>query len=126
MEPRSDVPSLIDHATFMVMLSEQFPEVVADIDESSRGLLHCEMGSFAGMTEKAIDREEFGRAHQYFQFIDEVRKKAHPEVENAIDVSYIEYLAFSEVTERRRQALKSMPLAMREILLEIDSRGRWS
>jgi hypothetical protein len=119
-------PEPIDHARFLQLLTDAFPEVPQAFDEYSIGLLHCEMGVFARLTEAAIDEGRLWRVEQYFRFIERVRETATPEVENAVDVSYIESLAFSEVTDNRRSAFKLMPLALKAILLEIDGRGRWA
>jgi hypothetical protein len=118
-------PEAIDHAAFLRMLSADFPEVPRAFDESVRGLLHCEMGVFAGLTEAAMDAGSFWQAERYFRFVERVRASASPELENAIDVSYLESLAWSEVTDNRHRGLKRMPEALRAILLEIDGRGRW-
>jgi hypothetical protein len=122
----SKSPEAIDHARFLQMLSEEFPEVPEAFSKYGRGLLHCEMGDFARLTEEAMDQGRFWQVEKYFNFVEAVRQNAAPEVENAIDVSYVEYLAFSEVTENRRQAMKRMPKDIRAILMEIDGRGRWS
>ncbi len=115
----------VDHATFLSILSDRFPEVRAAFDGYSDGLLHCQMGTFAQVTEEAIDNGRLWQVEQYFRLVDEVRCQATPDVENAIDVSYIEFLAFSEHTEARYQAFKRMPVRIREILLQIDGRSRW-
>jgi hypothetical protein len=122
----SNNPEAIGYARFLQMLTEEFPEVPQAFDEYSRGLLHCEMGTFARVTEEAIDRGRFSQTEQYFNFVERVRQNATPEVENAIDVSYIEYLAFSEVTDTRLRAMRRMPEGIRAVLLEIDGRGRWA
>ena len=120
------LPEIIDHARFIEMLTAQFPEVPASFDEIVTGLLHCEMGTFARLTEEAMDNGYFWKVEKYFRFVDQVRKNASPEVENAIDVSYLEWLAFSDYTEARHQAIKErMPEPLRKILLNIDGSGRW-
>jgi len=119
-------PEGIGHAIFLQMLTDEFPEVPQAFDKYGKGLLHCEMGTFARLSEKAMDEGRFWQAEKYFTFMERVRGNAMPEVENAIDVSYIEYLAFSEVTDNRLEAMKRMPKAIRAILLEIDGRGRWA
>jgi hypothetical protein len=119
-------PELIDHAKFLQILTEEFPEVPEAFDGYGKGLLHCEMGVFARLTEEAIDDGRFWQVEQYFRFIERVRDGATPEVANAVDVSYIEFLAFSEVTDYRHKAIKRMPQPLRAILLEIDRRGRWA
>lgn len=122
----SQSPEAIDHPRFLQMLTDEFPEVLQAFDECSKGLLHREMGAFARLTEEAMDQGRFWQVHKYFSFIERVRESAMPEVENAIDVSYIEYLALSEVTDNRYQAMKRMPKVLRVVLQEIDGRGRWA
>ena len=122
---RNPNAAVIDYAEWSRMLAEEFPEVPQAFDEYSTGLLHCEMGTFARLTDEAITT---GNNHQValdFDFVDRVRKEADAFVQNAIDVSYIENFAWDEWSERRHQALKQMPPALRQVLLEIDGRGRW-
>ena len=108
------------------MLAEEFPEVPRSYDDCVRGLLHCEMGTFAQLTDEAITAGNDHQVAKYFAFVDRIRKQADPDVENAIDVSYIEYFAWDEWTERRHQAFERMPPALRRVLLEIDGRSRWA
>jgi hypothetical protein len=118
-------PEAIDHAGFLAMLAAEFPEVPETFGEYGKGLLHSEMGSFAKLAERAMDQGHFWQAEKYFRFVERVRERATPEVENAIDVSFLEYFAFSEITDERYQAMKRMPKMLRDILMEIDGRGRW-
>lgn len=116
----------IDHARFLQLLSDEFPEVPQAFDDCVQGLLHCEMGVFARLTDEAITKGNHHLVARYFGFVDRVRKEATPEVENAIDVSYIEYFALDELTDQRYKALKIMSSTLRQVLLQIDGRGRWS
>lgn len=116
----------IDHAAFIEMLTAQFPEVPALFDDCRIGLLHCEMAAFARMTEEAMDQGKHWQVESYFRFVEEMRMQASPELENAIDVSYIEFLAFGEYSAIRHQAIRErMPKTLKAILFEIDARGRW-
>jgi hypothetical protein len=115
----------IDREGFLSLLAAEFPEVPAAFDECVKGLLHCEMGAFAGIAEAAMDQGRFWQVQKYFQLVDRARKSASPDLENAIDVSFIEFLASSEVTENRHRAMKLMPADLRQQLLVIDGRGRW-
>jgi len=81
------LPEVIDHARFTQMLIDELPEVPQAFDEYGRGLLHCEMGVFARLTDEAIGTGDHQRVARYFEFIDRVRRRASPEVQNAIDVS---------------------------------------
>jgi hypothetical protein len=117
---------LIDHARLLQMLTDDFPEVPHAFNECVKGLLHCEMGVFARLTDEAIGKGRYDQVTRYFDFVDRVRRRATPEVENAIDVSYIEYFALDELTEQRYHALKRLAPPLRQVLLEIDGRGRWA
>lgn len=88
-------------------------------------MLADEMGVLARLTEEAMDKRQFEQVDRYVNFINRVRANATPEVRNAIDVSYLEFLAFSEVTENRLEAMKRLPHDLRAVVLEIDARGRW-
>ena len=115
----------IDYARLTEMLAEQFPEIPAAVDEYSEGLLHCEMGTFARLTDEAIEAGRLWQAERYFRFVDAVRERATPDVVNAIDLSYVEYLASSEFSDRRDEGFRRMPTKLRQVLLKIDGRGRW-
>src|SRR5205085_1222972 len=108
------------------MLTYEFPEVTQACDEYGKGLLHCEIGVFARVTDEAIAQGNYQQVAKYFDFADRVRKAANPEVLNAIDVSYIEYFALDEFTEQRYRALKQMPPLLRQVLLDINGRERWA
>ena len=118
--------TVIDYSRWSQMLAEEFPEVPRSCDDCVKGLLHIEMGTFARLTDQAISAGNYHQVANYFAFVDRVRKQADAYVENAIDVSYIEYFAWDEWTERRHQAFQQMPSALRCVLLEIDGRGRWA
>lgn len=85
---------LIDQNRFMVMLTERYPAVAADIDDCARELLHLEMGTLARATQVAISHEDKVAVRGYFAFIGEVFRLATPEVKNAVFVSYLECLGF--------------------------------
>lgn len=61
-----NVAGIIDHAKFLEMLTREYPEVPQAFSEYGKGLLHCEMGTFARLAEKAMD-EGFWKAEQYFR-----------------------------------------------------------
>lgn len=98
---------------FIEMLTARFPEVAAGIDDCSRGLLHCEMATLKRATQSAIDNNDTEMVRRHFHFADEVFANAAPEVENAINVSYLENLRFNDsakglLTPRLRTALAEL------------------
>ncbi len=84
----------VDHAAFVSMLTERYPAITEDIDECARGLLHLEMGALARAAQAAISNEDTMVVREHFRFIDEVYRRATPEVKNAIHVSYLERISF--------------------------------
>jgi hypothetical protein len=109
----------IDHNRFISLLTQKFPEVVATIDDCAQGLLHLEMATLARSTQAAINCQDRETIRQHFEFIDVVFRNAASDVENAINVSYLENLYFEGrkagptdarrlLTPRLRQALEDL------------------
>jgi len=112
--------SKIDHSRFIELLSVRFPEVYADIDDNSSGLLHPEVGTLARATQRAIDAGETDQVIAYFKFVDEIFTKAAPDVENAIYVSYLENLNFGGRNHYRTSARKLLPTRLSRALRELE------
>jgi hypothetical protein len=89
-----EMSKAIDRERFVTLLNERFPEVAAQIDDISEGLLHLEMATLSRATQAAIDSRDRETVKRHFGFIDEVFRDATPDVENAANVSYLEHLQF--------------------------------
>jgi hypothetical protein len=111
----------IDHQRFISLLTERFPEVAAAIDDFSQGLLHLEMATLARATQAAIDNQDTTTVVRHFQFIDEVYQIAATDVENAVNVSYLENLQFGgkKASPSRPRALLTPRL--RQALAELEN-----
>lgn len=105
---------------FIRTLTGRFPEVVAAIDKYSRGLLHCEMGTFAGATQAALDGGDFVTARAHFDYVDPLRRVAGPELANALAVSYLEYIQFDKHYGRLLPAREMLPPALQDELAELE------
>jgi hypothetical protein len=95
---------MVDREAFIIMLTERYPVVAADIDECARGFLHLEMGTLARTAQSAISDEDMAAVREHFRFIGEVYRRATPEVKNAIHVSYLECLSFDGKHGKRIKA----------------------
>jgi hypothetical protein len=84
----------IEHPQLIALLTKRFPEIAADVDDCSQGLLHLEMATLARATQAGIDAGDKEMVKSHFAFIDDVFKDAAPDVENAIYVSFLENLQF--------------------------------
>jgi hypothetical protein len=111
----------IDRERFIALLAERFPDVFADIDDCSQGLLHLEMGTLATATQAAIDNQDRDTVRWHFQFIDEVFRDAAPEVKNAVAVSYLEHLRFEGRKANATRARELLTPALRQALSDVEA-----
>ena len=102
----------VDRDAFVAMLAERYPDVAADIDECMAGLLHLEMGQLAKAAQAAISDEDPTAVREHFRFIDEVYRRATPEVKNAVHVSYMERLSFEGKHGKRIKAREMLSPAL--------------
>jgi hypothetical protein len=110
---------------FMARLTREFPDVVAAIDPCSSGLLHCEVAEFRRATEQAMDTGHLWAAERHFRLVEELLAVASPELQNALEVSYLEDLALGEWTPARYRAIRErMPKALRATLIGHCERWR--
>jgi hypothetical protein len=110
----------IDRERFVALLHEQFPEVAAQIDDASDGLLHLEMATFSRATQAAIDAQDGETVKRHFRFIDEVFRGAAPDVENAVNVSYLENLRFDGRKAGPTKARGLLPPRLHQALAELE------
>ena len=102
----------VDRDAFFAMLTERYPDVAADIDESMRGLLHLEMGQLSKAVQVAISDEDPAAVREHLRFIDDVYRRATPEVKNAVHVSYLERLSFDGKHGKRIKAREMLSPAL--------------
>lgn len=105
---------------FIALLAERFPEVSAAIDDCSQGLLHLEMATLARATQAAIDDQDRDTVRRHFQFIDEVFRQAASDVENAVNVSYLENLRFEGRKAAPTKARELLTPRLRQALAELE------
>lgn len=118
---REPMPAQIDHHRFIALLKVRFPEVAASIDDCSKGILHCEMGTFAQATQTAIDSKDVDAVRDYFKFADEILANATQDVENAINVSYLENLRFEGPKAKGIKARQLLPPRLEKALIELEA-----
>ena len=112
----------VDRNQFLALLASQFPDVVAQIRSDESGLLHCEVGALRRSTEEAIDSGQLWTAEKHFRFVENLLTQANPELQNALEVSYLEDLGLGECTPARYRAIKErMPKSLRKILISHNS-----
>ena len=111
----------IDRGRFIALLTERFPEVIAEIDDCIQGLLHMEMAVLAHATQSAIDAGDGGTVTCHFEFVDAVFADATQEVENTVYVSYLENLRFEGRKAGPMKARELLPPRLRRALAELEA-----
>ena len=96
----------------MRALRMRFPDI--RVDESMRGLLYMEVGTFARYTQRHIDANDRDGVEQCFAFAREAWMGGDDEVQNALGVAYLEHLNFKDGKVARRWALDALPQPLRE------------
>jgi hypothetical protein len=110
-----------DHRQFIALLTQQFPDVAASVDDCSQGLLHCEMSFVARATQTAIDAGDKETIQRHFAFIDVVFRDAAPDVKNAVYVSYLENLRFEGRKAGPVNATQYLSPRLRQALTELET-----
>ncbi len=78
---------------FSRMALAEFPELAEDFEEWS-DLLHLKMGAFARITQAAKGEGDWEKYARCVRFADKLYADPSPELENALNVSYLEHLDF--------------------------------
>jgi hypothetical protein len=79
------------------------------------------MATVARATQVAIDAGDANTVRQHFAFIDEVFKDAAPDVENAVNVSYLENLKFDGRKIGLINARKLLSPRLQQALIELET-----
>lgn len=109
----------MERAEFIKALETEFPDAFSRIDKHESGLLHCEVGAFRAFLEKKMDEKAEWYCEKAFRFIELCLKEAGPNLENAIEVSFIYDLAVGEQNEERYRVVKERaPKSIRNKMIQ--------
>jgi hypothetical protein len=102
-----------------------FPQLREDVDEYP-DLIHLQMAALRRLLDASIKDDSRALVKQIFDFVGAVarnRQNIHPDVENAIYVSFLEYLDF-DATPAGRYAHSILPAVLEELRLEMADHNR--
>jgi hypothetical protein len=107
---------MYDNAAAIEYLESTFPHLAEEMhDETWDGLLHLQIAVFARWAQDVIssgDRNTWEQVTKAFLIL---WRDCHPDVTNALNVSFLEHLTFADGKKRRRSwAYDSMPPQMRK------------
>ena len=112
---------MIDAAAFIKLLGKHFPEIVDELhDETWEGLLHVQMGVFSRFAQRAIDHQSKALWREITEVFVVVWADCSADVTNALNVSFLEHLEFSDLKVPRSWAYKAMPVMMRRAWDEME------
>ena len=121
--------SFVDEAEFRRLLLKHFPELSTVVAEDA-GLVHVEMGALQTCANRCIKTGDHAGLQRAYEFVgDLARHKAelHPDVLNAIHVSFLEGLNFENRKhgERAKALLPPVLRGMWEAQMEHNRKIGW-
>jgi hypothetical protein len=101
---------------FSAEAAARFPEFSTELLSDSC-LLHVQMGTLASLAHAAIASSDTSLLHRIFDFIEEVlrRPRLHPEVENAVEISFLTRSDFDQ-SDAGRRAWTLLPQRLQHLL----------
>lgn len=98
-----------ENSLFAQYLALHFPEVASTIEEADFGKLHLEVSALKLATHDAILKRDWKTVRSHFAFIDNVLESAETELHDALGISYLVNLFYSETSLNFAKARTLMP-----------------
>ncbi len=116
---------MYDSKRSIAYIEKRFPELSEKLhNETWDGLLHLQVGVFSRLAQDAIDRGDRDAWQRVSQVFLDLWRDCTPDVKNALNVSFLEHLSFSDSNKPRSWAYQAMPRAMREAWDEMETYNR--
>lgn len=116
---------MYDHVKTIQLIEDRFPELSEELhDEICDNLLHPQIAVFSRFAQSVIDDANSELWNSVSQTFWEVWKDCTPEVTNALNVSFLEHLNFSDAKKKRSWAYVAMHPAMRKAWDEMEAYNR--
>lgn len=108
-------PEYFGERTFLQNAVQRFPELADDPDIEIG--IHLSMAALGRLAVRAVRDGDSNRAHATVDFLEEVlrRPRLHPEIRNAVAISFVDSVELGTFQEGRR-FLDSMPTTIRDLL----------
>ena len=112
----------LDRSKLLKEVKEAFPEIRAKIN-AQQGLLHFEVGVFYMHTQKLINNGEREKVTKSFKIADKFYRNGDKKVQNAIAVSYVEGLEFTNTKKTCRDwAWHTFPASLKNEYIEFHGK----
>lgn len=114
-----------DHATAIALIESRFPALAADLhDEIVEGLFHPQLAEFSRYAQSVIDSGDLDTWGLITGTFMDLWLSCNAALQNALNVSFLEHLDFSEGRIQRQRAFSTMPGAMRHAWHAMDEYNR--
>ena len=112
----------LDRARMVEILLEAFPAIEPDLlSDSWSELLHPQMGCFAKYAQRQIDEGERAAVQRCFELADRFFRDGTSDVRNAVVVSFLEHLNFTDGKRARSWASPLLPPRLHNEYLSIEA-----
>lgn len=106
-------PTKYHRSLFLKDVKAAFPELRSELN-TWYGLLHLEMHAFTDFTQKQIDGRERTQLTKCFEIADKCLRQGNAALQNALFVSFLEHLNFTDGQMQRHWAWDMMPSSLRQ------------
>lgn len=114
---------MIDRSALLRDIKTAFPEIRNDIN-GEMGLLHMEVGVFCRYAQDCIDKGDEKAVRACFRIAESAYKGGNSSVKNAIDVSFVEALAFRDSEKSNRKwAWELFPERLKRLYLDFHGKN---
>jgi len=116
---------MYDAKSSIAEIETEFPDLSGELhDEIADGLLHVQMGVFSHLAQAAIDDSNVDLWDRITSVFVRLYTDCSPDVENALNVSFLEHLHFTDGKRNRSWADKAMPAIMKRAWQQMDAYNR--
>src|SRR5216684_446265 len=111
-----------DKTSAIELIGARFPHLFEELHhETWEGLLHLQMGVFSGWAQESIDSGDRQAWRQITEVFMDLWRDCTPDVINALNVSFLEHLSFTDDKKHRAWAYIAMPHEMRKAWDEMEA-----
>jgi hypothetical protein len=121
MSMRSRAKPAIVRTDFIYQLTLYFPEVATHIDESDFGILPLEVGAMTVATKNALNSFDLLAVRRYLVFIGDLFERADAELQQVIQIAYLENLFLDEKSYAHVEARYILPRCLADALKKSES-----
>lgn len=111
--------NMYNNESSIKLIESSFPELTPELNDLE-DMVHLQFGEFARFAQNAIDESNKPQWIKITKVFMIIWKDCSPYIKNALSVSFLEHLNFTDGKNRRSWAYREMPIDMRMAWDEIE------